>query len=159
MFNTKIEDRIEVSIPEENTISICRKVVADIGWRILGQSKNRIQCKEVAVSGISFNWPAEVEIIISSNSPSSSTILLNGSIFGFGPVQKGHLKGQIGNLKNRIEIKVDEETNNSNTSNNKGSSESLSDEITKLAALHKKGILTDDEFQSAKKRLINGENE
>ncbi len=108
MLNIKVEDRIDANISAENAISICRKVVAEIGWRILDQSENRIRCKEVAVSGVSYNWPAEVEIIISSSSSSSATIFLNGSIFGFGPIQKGHLQGQIGNLRNRIEIAVQE---------------------------------------------------
>jgi hypothetical protein len=37
------------------------------------------------------------------------------------------------------------------TSSNSGN---ISDEIEKLSRLHKKGILTDEEFKEAKKRLI-----
>ena len=119
MLNTKVEDRIDTEVSAENAISFCRKAVAEVGWRILDQSQNRIRCKEVAVSAISFNWPAEVEIIIFSNGPSSTTIFLNGSIFGFGPIQKGHLQGQIGSLKNRIEIIMQEVNGNLSVENSK----------------------------------------
>ena len=156
MLNTKVEDRIDTNISAENAISICRKAIAEIGWRVLNQSENRIRCKEVAVSGVSFNWPAEVEIIISSSSPSSATIFLNGSIFGFGPIQKGHLQGQIGNLRNRIEIAVQEALKHPSAEASINSPGSLAEELTKLSSLHKEGILTDEEFRKAKERLIKG---
>ena len=35
---------------------------------------------------------------------SKSQVSLNGSITGMGPVQKGHLKGQVGALKNKIDL-------------------------------------------------------
>lgn len=152
MLNTSVEDKIETNVSAEEAMVCCRKAVAEIGWRIMNQSQNRIQCKEVAVSGLSFNWPAEVEINISSTAPSSSTIFLNGTIFGFGPIQRGHLQGQIGNLRNRIEITMHDAVVQPAASN----TESLGDELIKLSALHKQGILTDDEFRKAKQKLIEG---
>jgi hypothetical protein len=60
-------------------------------------------------------------------------------------------------LQNKVKIKDYIESQmqklrNPNTSNQ--SSASLSSELEKLAELKNKGILTDDEFQSAKKRLL-----
>lgn len=153
MLSTKLNDSMMLNIPLSETLSICRKVVADLGWRVLEQDQTRLRCKEVAVSGTSFNWPAEVELILSSLNQSQTSIYLNGSIFGFGPIQKGHLQGQLGNLRNRIEIAVQEKTDEQQR--HIGSTGgSLGAELEKLASLHKQGILTDEEFQMAKKRLL-----
>jgi hypothetical protein len=57
----------------------------------------------------------------------------------------------IGKIKDYIESQM-QKLRNPNTPNQ--SSASLSSELEKLAELKNKGILTDDEFQSAKKRLL-----
>jgi len=83
---------------------------------------------------------------------------MNGTIFGWGPIQASHLKGQMGSLKNRIEIglsKLFEDQKQQAASIPISQSSSLITELERLANLHAKGLLTDDEFQSAKKKLLN----
>ena len=65
------------------------------------QSHDLIVCKEVAVVGVT--WPAEVAVSW-FNLRGRTGVRLRGSIWGFGPVQSGHLKGQMGNLLSRIEV-------------------------------------------------------
>jgi hypothetical protein len=101
---------------------------------------------------MSFNWPAEVDVVLSSPNASQTTVLLSGSVFGFGPIQKGHLQGQLGNLRNRIELIAQERSTRAPAA----ASVPLSVELEKLAALRKDGILTEDEFQKAKQRLLDG---
>ena len=150
MLNTKLTDTMTVDMPLSDALALCRRAVADIGWRVLEQGASRIRCKEVAVSAMSFNWPAEVDIILSSIGPSQTTILLNGSVFGVGPIQKNHLLGQMGNLRNRIELANEDRHSKAPTV----AAGSLSGELEKLAALRKNGILTDEEFTKAKQRLL-----
>jgi len=63
-------------------LSTRRRNVTDIGWRILVQSGDVIHSKEVAVSGVSFNWPVEVEITVNGQGDSVSKIDLLGTIIG-----------------------------------------------------------------------------
>ena len=150
MLNTKLDDSLVLQLPLADTLAICRRAVAELGWRVLDQSPTRVRCKEAAVSGMSFNWPAEVDIILSSHNPSQTSVLLNGSVFGLGPIQKGHLQGQMGNLRNRIELAALDRSSKAPAE----ASGTLSSELEKLAKLRRDGILTDDEFHRAKQRLL-----
>jgi len=134
---------------------LCREAVASIGWRVLESGRTRLRCKEVSVQSTSFNWPAEVTIELTTDEP-NTIITLNGSIFGFGPIQSGHLEGQVGNLSNRIVIglnKIIQSMTEAYINQQQGSP--LISELERLASLYEKGALTDDEFQQAKKNLLN----
>lgn len=150
MLNTKLTDTLQLDVPVPDALAICRRAVSELGWRVLDQGPTRIRCKEVAVSAMSFNWPAEVEIVLSSSGQSQTIVLLNGSVFGLGPIQKGHLQGQMGNLRNRIELARENQPSKAPVA----ASTSISAEIEKLAALCKDGILTEEEFHRAKQRLF-----
>jgi hypothetical protein len=80
---------------------------------------------------------------------------MNGSISGFGPIQSGHLKGQVGNLRNRIEVGLNKEIDTKKQTQSQSQGSLLISELERLANLHEKGALTDDEFQQAKKKLLN----
>lgn len=150
MLNTKLSDQVVLDLPLSESLLICRKVVVDLGWRVMEQTDNSIRCKEVAPHVVSFTWPAEVDIVLSSTSQSQTAIDMHAKIFGFGPVQKGHLQGQLGNLRNRIELSIQQATKASHPI----IGVSLAAELGKLAALHQQGILTIDEFDRAKQRLL-----
>lgn len=124
--------------------------MADLGWRVLEQSEKRLVCKEVAPQGTSFTWAAQVEILLTGESSDTTKVTLKGSIFGLGPVQSGHLKGQVGNLRNRIELasaKGRRPTGDQPTI-------SLVSELEKLAELHARGSLSAEEYQHAKAQLL-----
>jgi hypothetical protein len=151
MLNTKHNDSFELPASAAELETACREAVAEIGWRILDQGQGRIRCKEVASSGMSFTWPAEVEIVISGG-PSSTRVDLNGTVFGLGPIQGNHLRGQMGNLRNRIELAAGRSSKPAASSG--ASSGSLTDELEKLASLRDQGVLNEDEFLKAKQRLL-----
>ena len=150
-------DKFLTPLALDQVIMVCREAIASVNWRVLEQGTNRLKCKEVAIQSTSFTWPAEVEIILFPH-PKGTVIAMNGTIFGWGPIQASHLKGQMGNLKNRIEIglsKLFEDQKQQAASTPISQSSSLITELERLANLHAKGMLTDDEFQSAKKKLLN----
>ncbi len=138
----------------DDVMMVCKEAVASTGWRVTEAGNTRLRCKEISVQSTSFTWPAEVMIELTTHE-TGTTITMNGSIFGFGPIQSGHLEGQVGNLRNRIEVglnKTIESKKQAQFSQQQGSP--LVSELERLANLHEKGALTDDEFQQAKKKLL-----
>lgn len=136
----------------------CSEAVADLGWRILDQEPGRIVVKEVAPKVTSFTWPAQIEILIWAGDDGETVVSLDGEIFGLGPVQSGHLKGQVGALRNKIEVIFRRNTSNrpsSRPSSAPPTSNSLADELTKLKTLYDVGALSSTEFEAAKQRLLN----
>jgi hypothetical protein len=146
-----ISEEFVVNVTKDKAKLACKNAVAQLGWRIMKENTDSMVCKEVAAQSTSFTWPAEVTISIFGNTEDTK-IVLNGSIMGFGPVQSGHLKGQIGRIKNLIETCSLQINNQSTTQDKK---DSLSGELERLAELHSKGILSDAEFKNAKSKLLN----
>ena len=140
-----------VNYPVEIVCVSCKEAIAQLGWKIIKQSSSFIKCIE-PISGVSFNWATRIEVSWQENG-SSLKIRLNGSIAGFGPIQSNHLKGQIGNLHNRIELCLRNEA--ALRRNASAPQFSIAEELDKLIKLRVRGILTEDEFQSAKEKLIN----
>ncbi len=100
----KFRDEFHLPLNESDTFLACREAIAQTGWRVMELAHNRIVCKEVSPQGTSFTWAAQVEVVVAGLQADGTQVTLYGSIFGLGPVQSGHLKGQVGNLRNRIEI-------------------------------------------------------
>ncbi len=89
-------------------------------------------------------WAVKLELAVET-ADSGSLLLVKGSNFGFGPIQSNHVKGQVGNFMNRLQLALEQPT---------ASGAGLSAELEKLSGLHQQGILTDDEFAAAKNRLL-----
>ena len=148
---SKAVDEFIINLTKNEAILACKNATAQLGWRIMGDNTDSIICKEIASQATSFTWPAEVTINIIENGEKTK-IVLNGSIMGFGPIQSNHLRGQMGRTRNLIENCSLQLKNQSATQNK---TESLSNELERLADLHSKGILSDEEFKNAKNKLIN----
>jgi len=158
-ISSNADERIETNISVENALSICKKIVEENDWRILDISPNRIQCKEF-FQIFSFYWPIKVEIIVSGDDLSPTTIFLHGSVIGGGLIQNRHLENQISKLKSRIEIIAMRETpvsffvvSSDDTQN------TVKKGVEKLLALRpERGTLTDKEFTEAvNDKLLKGD--
>jgi len=73
-----------------------------------------------------------------------------GRISGWGPIQSGHLKGQVGKFINQLKVCLHQVSQQQAQT----LSNDLPIELKKLADLHKSGALTDDEFALAKQRVL-----
>ena len=125
----------------------CHEAVTELGWLVLDQRDNVLVCKEhIAFTCCSTHYPAHVEIVWMQDG-GNTRITLNGSIFYGGPIQNKHLKEQVENLKNRIEINL----RNTESSSPKST---LADELEKLAFLREKEIISEEEFAKAKEKLL-----
>jgi hypothetical protein len=141
---------LELDLSADVAGQACRRAISDLGWRVLEDEGARLVVKEVSPQTTSFTWSAKIEVAIQENG-SSSEILLNGSITGMGPIQKGHLRGQVGALKNKIALEAQDASADSKSA---PGSDEISGELERLAGLHKDGVLTDQEFARAKARLL-----
>lgn len=144
-----LEDLV-INVRKDKAYSFIREAITKIGYRIMSESENFISIKEAA----SFNmmkvtWSAQIDIYIQEDGETTN-ITLDGSIFGFGPIQHGHIKGEVGRFANIIHSVIDQRQK-TNTTENKIT---LSDEIEKLIKLKEKGMLNDEEFSKAKLKLL-----
>lgn len=146
---SKYNDNLKLNSSLEDAKRICKHAILQLGWNVLEESSNSISCKEETPNLTSFTFAAKIKLLLIAHQ-NSVTIEIQGSILGFGPIQAGHLKGQIGKLKNAVEVKFQSAQSN----NHPKPTVSLADEITKLSELRNSGIISEIEFQKAKDNLI-----
>ena len=139
---------MQVELPADAVEQACRRAISGLGWRLLEDERRRLGVKEISPNAVSFTWAAKVEIVIDEAGP-DCRILLNGSITGLGPVQKGHLRGQVGALRNKIELATKDVGTDA-----AGGNALISGELERLAGLNRSGVLTDEEFAKAKAQLL-----
>ena len=141
-------------LPLEQVMMVCKEAVALISWRVLEQERNHLKCKEIATQSTSFTWPAEIALDLTADE-NGTVVVMNGGIAGWGPIQSSHLEGQMGNLRNRIEIGLRKllESQKQVQTTTRGSS--FVTELERLVSLREKGALTEQEFQQAKQKLLN----
>lgn len=138
-----------MDLPADAVEQACRSAISDIGWRLLEDDGRRFVVKEVSSKSTSFTWAAKVEVVIEEDGDGSQ-VLLNGSITGMGPVQKGHLRGQLGALRNKVDLAAQ----NAAAARSGGNGAEISSELERLAGLHRSGALTDEEFAQAKAQML-----
>jgi hypothetical protein len=142
---------LQIDLPADAAEQACRRAISDLGWRLLEDDGRRLVVKEVSPKATSFTWAAKVEVVVEEAS-AGSEVLLNGSITGMGPVQKGHLRGQLGALRNKIDLAAQDAAADDGTAG--GGVGEISGELERLAGLHQSGVLTDEEFAQAKAQLL-----
>lgn len=143
---SKHQDNLRLEISADAAEQACRRAISEMGWRVLEDDGRRLVAKEITPQSINFTWSAKVEILIEEDG-SVSAIQLNGSITGMGPIQKGHLKGQVGALKNKIGLAAGATA----SENSRGD---ISAELERLADLQKSGALSAEEFAQAKAQVL-----
>lgn len=150
---SKYNDELSVNLSVDDSMDICKTVIAKLGWAVLEQSTNRIRCKETGKFDINkANFFADIEIILNTG-VDNTKINLYGSVFGMGPFASKHILGEVQKLKNMIEVEV-KQFKNSQIMQPKVNDISVATELEKLASLHSQGILSDDEFKIAKNKLL-----
>jgi hypothetical protein len=103
-ISSKYDETFVISVSSDEAIMICKKALANIGYRIMNETSRSITCKEQTTFTMArTTWFAEIEMSL-SETIGGTKILMNRSIFGLGPIQSGHLKGEVQRLKNLIEI-------------------------------------------------------
>jgi hypothetical protein len=141
-------EELVLDLRQSDAREVCREAVAGIGWNVLENNEVRLICSERA-NLTSFTGQAKVEIDLIPQTEDMTRIILIGSMFGFGPIVSGHLKGQVGDFRNRIQLAANKHSAPSNSFTN-----SLASELERLGDLKSKGVISDEEFNQAKARLL-----
>jgi hypothetical protein len=105
-----LQQSILVPLSLSATSLICRKAIAQMNWRMMEQSESQFVCKENVSLSVLLTYPVEIKMVLNSSGLSSTQIELKGKVFGLGPLQSGHLKGQMGKMINHIQLLVAEQT-------------------------------------------------
>jgi hypothetical protein len=93
-----------------------------------------------------------IGVSLDPEGPGSVRAVLEGSMWGFGPIVNNYLRAQVRNLRSRIELAVAGGV----TPAGRPAPSSVAGELEKLADLNARGVLTDEEFANVKARLIGG---
>lgn len=148
---SKYNQTVRLEVPADELLVLCQKVFQEFGWRVQEVRRSGITAKEVVGQVTGFTFPARIDLQIKTRADGSSELQISGSISGLGPIQSNHLKGQVGRFLNSLSLKID--TAKSERAHSVVPA-SLSSQLRDLAELHSSGVLTDDEFQVAKARLL-----
>ncbi len=94
------EETFQIPLPPEQAKAVCGRAIAsmnlpssDLGY---GYS-----CAESFQFG--FSWPVTMNVVIDHGDPGMSRITIGGTNFGFGPIQKSHVRGKVITLRQHIE--------------------------------------------------------
>lgn len=98
---SRLSDEFVLKLALEDASFACREAVMSVGWNLDVVELARIVPK--IGTGLTRN-PSRIEILLSPADETGTTVRLDGSIRGMGPVQKGHLRGEMNRLRNAIEV-------------------------------------------------------
>jgi Short C-terminal domain len=147
---SKLSDELSLELPLEQASMACRSSIASIGWNIKSMDDRRI-VPTVGV-GISRN-PSNIEVLLASADDSRTTVTLNGSIVGIGPVQKSHLRGGMNRLRNAIEVAASQSLK-AYAADQSGAERDAVEQLRKLGEPRDAGVLSDEEFEAKKAELL-----
>lgn len=104
-----------------------------------------------SASEIAFQWKAKVSYELNGDDE-KSVVTITSKNFGYGPIQQKPVQEQYELFESALHVSIDE-FNNQNSSN-KSQNISAADEIAKFKALLDQGVLTQEEFDAQKAKLL-----
>lgn len=147
----KRRENIDVPLSSEDCYKICREVAAKLNWAVEEENaaRGRLVCVEANYADwVRGTWPVKLEILIEAKL-SATNIVLNGANRGFGPIQSRHLETQMGNFKNQLWLIANEAPTTTSRA-----TDPLASRLRELGKLYEQGVLTDEEFSLAKRKLL-----
>jgi hypothetical protein len=100
---SKLSDQFSIHLPLADASTACHSAIDGIGWKVKVSEPTRI----VPTIGVGLTRnPSKIEVQLAEEGPASTTITLDGSIWGVGPIQKRHLQGELTRLREAIETEV-----------------------------------------------------
>lgn len=150
----------ELTEDYKTTLTALLSAIKDLDWILLSKKSDGVVCKEFNTKPLIKKATNDATIDVTINE-SQRKILYKGKNFGFGPIQSTHVKQQVLLVKEKFEqnLKMGNPSlspvkeNSSDTPNT--STMNISLELKKISDLLKNGILTEEEFENAKRRILN----
>ncbi len=148
-----------VAASAQDTFDFCRQAIAESGLQVLEANPPQIACKEASATKLNA-WggvaqAVTMQVNVEKAGNNQAVVSINGSVPGWFP---GHADSRVGALQNSIIVVAKRNANSQNLGDPKpmlGKAEGkMTDELERLSNLHKSGMLTAEEFQKAKARLL-----
>lgn len=149
-----IEQSAQIDRTVEEVMASCRRVAQQIGWGVIDSTTSTIHLKKPMppLGGAS----TEVRVELGS-AKGGTSVLVRGSLFGFGPVVQKVLKADVGMFTNGLII------DSASVPPDRAGPESAPavtpealERLERLGGLVEKGLLTREEFENLKKGLLGG---
>jgi hypothetical protein len=99
---SKHSEEFQLALPVADSVSVCRATLRVAGWQIISESNTHLVADESTNPLLSVSWPARIEITSSVDPSGGTRVVMNGSIFGFGPIQLGYLRNVMFTLRATI---------------------------------------------------------
>ncbi len=128
----------------ENVKQSCRYAFKEMQVMVKKEDGNDFIANEKFSFG--FSNPAKIEVTVIPEG-NSTKLKLKVSNIGLGPIQGKHCRTVANTFINAVKFK-------SNESSSIESKSSAADELKKFADLKDQGIISDEEFQAKKKKLL-----
>ena len=125
----------------------CRLVFTQMQLQIKQDSGNKFVANE-KIKMLGFANPAKITVLLSA-SGDNCIVKIECSNLGFGPVQGRHVRGVAETFLSNLRLNLG---NRSQSSVAEGSD--IASQIQKLAQLMQQGLLTEEEFTTAKAKLL-----
>ena len=95
---SKLSEQITVAAPADQAKQACRDAISGLGWKSEDEGD-----AIVAKPGMSATaWPSKLTITV-ADAGGSSSVNVDGSIMGFGPVQKKHLQKRMEEFRSAVQ--------------------------------------------------------
>ena len=142
---SKHSEKFEILKDQETVKKACRYAFKEMQVAVQNESENSFTANEKQ-GLLAYANPAKIEVSISSSGENTS-LDVNVSNFGFGPIQGKHCRSVANTFINAVKVKATETSVSA-------APVSEADELKKYAELKDQGIITEEEFQAKKKKLL-----
>ena len=138
-------EKFDIQKDKDTVMQACRYAFKEMQVAVQNESENSFTANEKQ-GLLAYANPAKIEVSINS-SGKNTTLNVNVSNFGFGPIQGKHCKSVANTFINAVRVKSTESST---------SSVQLSDadELKKFADLKEQGIISEEEFNAKKKQIL-----
>ena len=96
---SKISEQMPLGVPEGQAKQICADAVGKLGWRNEQEGDALVAKPGMGMT----KWPSKLTVTVSAAGDGASSVNIDGSILGVGPVQKKHLRKDIADFRSAVE--------------------------------------------------------
>ena len=142
------QTQVMLPMHSKDVVHGCQQSAKDLKWSVLEVNADSVTLK-VAGSDNVWGYKATSKLIVSIKAKNAGSIIdFVISTPGLGPIANKWLQEAVGNLINSLTLI------GKNLGNTPATGSDLSGQLEKLADLFSKGLIDEDEFKNAKKKLI-----
>jgi hypothetical protein len=141
------EMSFHVSQDVEAVMEALRQTASHLHMGVIESGPRKLTVKS---KGTTDHYSCRIDFVISENK--GTDIRAHGSMFGVGPRIQGWLQADMGGFINALSVRLANSV--SSQKPNPNTDIDLASQLEQLARLKEQGVLSPDEFETAKKRVL-----